>query len=94
MRYFITAYDGSDASAPSRRQAVREAHLDGMRVMKEKGQVISGGALLNDEGGMIGSGLIVEFENKADLDHWLENDPYVTGGVWRDIRVHPFKQAV
>lgn len=43
---------------------------------------------------MIGSAVIVDFPSRAELDDWLKNDPYVTGGVWQKIEVRPFRAAV
>jgi uncharacterized protein YciI len=43
---------------------------------------------------MIGSTTYVEFESRAELDAWLERDPYVTGDVWRDITITPIRLAV
>ncbi len=94
MQFLVVAYDGTDADAPARRLAVREAHLEGARRMAADGTMICGGALLDDDGAMIGSACIVDFESRAALDAWLERDPYVTGGVWRRITVTPFRRAV
>jgi uncharacterized protein YciI len=43
---------------------------------------------------MIGSSLIVEFEDRPALDEWLNNDPYITGDVWQEVTVLPFRVAV
>lgn len=94
MQYLIIAYDGTDAEAPGRRQAARPAHLDGAQALKESGQLIAGGAILDDNDQMIGSTLYAEFESREALDAWLSNDPYVTGGVWKDISVQPIRLAV
>lgn len=94
MQFLVTAYDGTDPEAPTRRRAVREAHLAGARELTEKGHFLIGGALLNDSGEMIGSALVCEFPSRAELDAWLESDPYVTGDVWRTIEVVPFRAAV
>ncbi len=94
MQFLVVAYDGTDAEAPARRLAVREAHLEGARRMAADGSMICGGALLDDDGNMIGSACVVEFPDRAALDAWLESDPYVTGGVWRRIEVTPFRRAV
>lgn len=94
MQYMITAYDGTDADAPSRRKAVRPAHLDGIRELKATGNIIAGGAILDDDDRMIGSTLYVEFDSREGLDDWLNRDPYVTGGVWKDITVTPIRLAV
>jgi uncharacterized protein YciI len=50
--------------------------------------------MLDDDGAMIGSACIVEFDDRAALDAWLDSDPYVTGDVWRTIEVTPFRRAV
>ena len=42
---------------------------------------------------MIGSACVAQFASRAELDAWLERDPYVTGGVWRDIQVMPYRVA-
>ena len=94
MQFLVVAYDGTDSEAPARRQSVREAHLAGAREMSTNGAMICGGALLDDDGGMVGSACIVEFADRAALDAWLETDPYVTAKVWQKIEVTPFRRAV
>jgi uncharacterized protein YciI len=94
MQYLVVAYDGTDPEASARRQAVREAHLAGAKAMGASGAMICGGALLDDDGGMVGSACIVEFADRAALDAWLGTDPYVTGKVWQRIEVTPFRRAV
>ena len=93
MQFLIIAHDGSDAEALDRRISVREEHLVVARRMKAEGMIILGGAILDDAGRMVGSSCVVEFPDRAALDAWLQGDPYVTGGVWRDIQVLPFRVA-
>ena len=62
--------------------------------MSEAGNLIAGGAILNEAEQMIGSTLYVEFDSREELDQWLNNDPYVTGGVWKDISVLPIRLAI
>jgi uncharacterized protein YciI len=94
-QYVVIAYDGTDAGAEARRMAARPAHLENVRPMAEDGRIIAGGALLDEAGEkMIGSVSLVEFPDRAALDHWLATDPYVTGGVWQRIEVKPFRLAV
>lgn len=94
MQFLVIAKDGSDAEAPARRLAAREQHLAGARRYTEEGAVIAGGAILDDEGRMIGSTIIYEVPDRAALDAIIAADPYVTGGVWRDIEIMPFRLAV
>ena len=49
--------------------------------------------MLNEEGDMNGSVMIADFENRDALDQWLNSDPYVTGDVWKDIEIIPFRLA-
>lgn len=93
-QFLVIAYDGTDPDALSRRMASRAAHLDGVKPMVASGEMIAGGAILDDAGAMIGSATIVEFPDRAALDAWLARDPYVTGDVWRSIEVRPFRLAV
>lgn len=94
MQYLVVAYDGTDDAALARRLAARELHLAGAAALKQAGKLIAGGAILDDDDRMIGSTLYVEFDSRAELDNWLQQDPYVTGDVWRDITVKPIRLAV
>jgi uncharacterized protein YciI len=94
MQYLILAYDGTDSDVPARRLAVRGAHLANVAPLVEARTIHVGGAILDERGGMIGSMVLVEFPSRADLDAWLESDPYVTGKVWQRIEVLPFRVAV
>ena len=94
QQYVIIAYDGTDAEALSRRMAARPAHLENTRHLKADGHFIEGGAILDENGRMTGSVVIVTFASREDLDNWLNNDPYVTGKVWQKIEVKPFRCAV
>ncbi len=94
MQFLVVARDGTDDGASARRMAVREAHIEGAKAMAASGAMICGGALLDDDGAMIGSACMVEFDDRAALDTWPTGDPYVTGDVWRTIEVTPFRRAV
>ncbi len=94
MQFMITAYDGNDEEAMNRRMAVREDHIAGIRLLIEGSNFIAGGAILDEADQMIGSTLYVEFTDKEAMNEWLVNDPYVTGGVWKDISVQPIRLAL
>ena len=47
-QYLITAYDGTHENALDNRMNVRPYHLEGVKKMKENGNFILGGAILND----------------------------------------------
>lgn len=73
--------------------AARQAHLEGAARMQAAGHFLVGGALLDEAGAMIGSAAVVQFETREALDDWLRSDPYVTGGVWQDIEILPYRVA-
>jgi uncharacterized protein len=91
VEYLVIGMDGTDADALDRRLAVRETHLVGAQVLADRGELLSGGALLDDEGRMIGSSMHVAFADEAAFRSWYENEPYVTGDVWRDITIRPMR---
>ena len=93
-QFLVIAHDGSDAQAPARRQAARAAHLEGVRPMVERGEIVVGGAILDEAGRMVGSAVVVDMPDRAAVDAWLARDPYVTGDVWRTVEVRPFRIAV
>ena len=83
MQYIIKAYDGEGML--DKRMAIRPRHLEGIERIKE--HVICAGGLLDDEGKMKGSVLIMEYENREQLDEYLANEPYVQENVWQKIEV-------
>lgn len=91
MQFVITAYDFKDSEALNRRLANREAHLKGIKTMIQAGSFLSGGAILNDEGTMVGSSVHVQFDNREQLDQWLASDPYITGKVWETVDIQEIK---
>ena len=83
MQFIIKAYDGPNML--EKRLAVRPRHLAGMERLKD--HIIVAGGLLDEEGRMKGSALVMEFDSLTDLDDYLNNEPYVLEGVWKKIEV-------
>ena len=83
MQYIIKAYDGEGML--DKRMEIRPRHLEGIDRIKD--HVICAGGLLDDEGKMKGSVLIMEYENREQLDEYLANEPYVQENVWQKIEV-------
>ena len=68
-QYVIKAYDGEGKL--DKRMEVRPRHFEGMEKMKK--HILCAGGMLDDDGKMIGSLLVMEFENREQLDEWLMN---------------------
>lgn len=92
-QYVIIAHDGNDSEATERRQKTRPAHLAGAKILKEKNQLIAGGAILDQQGQMTGSVMIVQFESEEEFQQWYDEEPYIQEGVWKNIEVKPFRVA-
>ena len=83
MQFVITAYDG--VGQLSKRMEVRPRHIDNMARMAE--HVLCAGGLLDEEGKMKGSVLVMDFQSREELDAYLAEEPYVTEHVWERIQV-------
>jgi uncharacterized protein YciI len=92
-QYIVTAYDYTDEGALARRMGVRPHHLDAAKVLKENGNYVLGGAILNDAGNMIGSVMVLQFESEEGLVAWQQSEPYITQKIWETVDVKPFKVA-
>lgn len=85
----ILAMDGTDAEAPARRLAVRQAHMARVAPMAAEGILAMGGAILDaPDGRMVGSIAVTAHATDAAAQAWMAADPYMTGGVWRDVALH------
>ena len=93
MQYVIHAYDYTDDQAHDRRLAVRLKHFDGARQLKSAGHFILGGALLDPDGKMIGSMMLLDFDSAQQLNDWLQTEVYILGKVWERVDIKPFRQA-
>jgi uncharacterized protein len=92
-QYLISAFDFQDDTAIDRRMNARPLHIDMMSKLKHTGHYVVGGAILNNEGQMIGSSIIVQFENDQQLSAWLAEEPYLLQKVWERVDVKPFRVA-
>ena len=90
MQFVVKAYDG--ANMLEKRMAVRPRHLEGMRRLND--HIVCAGGLLDPEGKMKGSVLIVDFPDRAALDEYLASEPYVVERVWERIEVEPMNVVI
>jgi uncharacterized protein YciI len=93
MQFLLTAYDGTDDEAGNRRARVRPDHLDKIKDLKKNGEFLLGGAILDEKGNMIGSMILYEFPDRTSLEERLKDEPYINGGVWKEIKISPFRLA-
>lgn len=53
-----------------------------------------GGPLLSDEGRVIGSFILFDVQDRAQLDAVMAADPYFRDGLYQSIEVHATRQVV
>lgn len=88
MQFVLVALDHTDDGALDRRLANRDAHLARVRALAAEGGFLSGGAILDANGKMIGSNAHFDFPSRASFDAWLAEDPYVVNRVWDSVTIH------
>jgi uncharacterized protein len=93
-QFLVTIYDGNDAEAPARRVAARPAHLEGLKGNVGSGRLVFGGPIFDDAQKPIGSFLLAECTDRAELDAMIANDPYTKGNVWQRVEVKPVRLVV
>ena len=93
-QFLVTIYDGTDPEAPARRHATRPAHLEGLKESVASGKLVFGGPILDDAQRPIGSFLLADCTNRAELDAMIANDPYTKGNVWQRVEVKPVRLVV
>ncbi len=94
MQFLVTLYDGTDAEAPARRAATRPAHLAGLPNIVANGKLVFGGPIFDDANKPIGSFLLADCHDRAELDAMIANDPYTKGNVWQKVEVKPVRLVV
>ena len=90
MQYIITAYDG--VNMLEKRMEIRPRHLQ--NIAQVNGKVLCAGGLLDDEGRMKGSVLVMEFDSRELLDEYLKSEPYIAEKVWDKVTVEPMNVVV
>lgn len=93
MQFLLLAYDGTDPEALQRRLNVREEHLKRISLLKNSGEFLFGGAILDNNGKMIGSMIVYDFPDRQSLEERLKDEPYLTEKVWEKTEIQPFRLA-
>lgn len=98
MLYAIIATDHT-ASLAARRVA-RPEHLARLEALQAQGRLVLAGphpavdASDPGEAGFTGSLVVAEFDDLAAAQAWADADPYIAAGVYREVRVKPFRQVL
>lgn len=90
MQFMIKALDGEGML--EKRMEVRSRHLEGMNKLSE--HIVCAGGLLDEEGKMKGSVLILDFPDRNALNEYLKNEPYVVEHVWEKLEVEQMNVVI
>ena len=83
-----------------KRLAVRPAHLERVTTLQNQGRLVIAGPHpatdSEDPGpaGFSGSLIVAEFSSLEEAQGWIDEDPYVTAGVFSNVSVKPFKKVL
>lgn len=89
MRYALMTTD--KPGALQTRMDNREAHL---AYIADTGVVEMAGPVLDDDGNMCGSLIVLEVADMAAAQDWAANDPYAKAGLFSDVRIQAWKKVI
>lgn len=90
MQFAIVAHDGKNML--EKRLRVRPRHLENMS--RVNGRVLCAGGILDDEGRMAGSVIVLDVPSREQLDEYLASEPYIAEGVWEKVTVEKMNVVI
>lgn len=89
MQFVLIAKD--KPGALQTRMDNREAHL---AYVGETGAVAFGGPMLDEDGQMCGSMLVLDVDDLAAAQAWADADPYAKAGLFGDVTIRQWKRVI
>jgi uncharacterized protein YciI len=97
MWYAIIGEDVPNST--DKRIAARPAHVARLQELQHQGRLLLAGpfpavdAVDPGVAGFTGSLIVAEFTSFPAAQEWAKSDPYVTAGIYAEVRVRPFKKT-
>lgn len=91
MHFLVLAWDHPTEEGVARRDAARASHNASIRELWEQGHVLLGAGVLDEQDVIRGSLVVVDYPTRADVDRYLESEPFATSDVWERVEVHPLR---
>ena len=88
--YFLLFYDYVD-NVVDRRAPFRAAHLDLVRAFADRGELVLAGAF---DDPVDGAALAFKVNDRAKVEDFVANDPYVAHGLVTGWRIRPWTVVV
>jgi uncharacterized protein YciI len=90
--YFVILTSDKPNSARIR-QETRPAHLDYIQGFGK--QIVAGGATLTEDGeSMTGSFILVNMPDRAVVEAFVRNDPYVRAGLFETVEIRRWRKVI
>ncbi|PWR02800.1 hypothetical protein DKT77_09480 [Meridianimarinicoccus roseus] len=89
MFYALICHD--KLNALEIRKANRADHL---AYIESTGVVAQAGPLLDAEGGMVGSLVILDVANRDAAQSWADGDPYAKAGLFAQVQIYPWNRVI
>lgn len=89
MRFALMTQD--KPGALQTRMDNREAHL---AYIADTGVVEMAGPVLDDDGQMCGSLIVLEVADLAAAQAWADNDPYAKAGLFSNVTLRAWKKVI
>lgn len=89
MRFALMTKD--KPGALQTRMDNREAHL---AYIADTGVVEMAGPVLDDDGQMCGSLIVLEVDDLVAAQAWADNDPYAKAGLFSDVTLRAWKKVI
>jgi uncharacterized protein YciI len=90
MPYAIIAIDKPGATGL--RAELRPVHLEYLE--RHSGKLLAGGAVLDDAGTTpIGSLIVFDSEDRAEVDAFSAGDPFTKGGLFQSVAIYPWRKV-
>ena len=87
----VALFARDKAGALETRLANREAHI---AHLKESGVVAQAGPLLDDDGQMCGSLVVLDVEDMAAAQAWADADPYAKAGLFENVTLIQWNRVI
>ncbi|WP_411891209.1 YciI family protein [Yoonia sp. SDW83-1] len=89
MRFALMTQD--KPGAVQTRMDNRDAHL---AYIADTGVVEMAGPMLDDDGQMCGSLIVLDMDDMAAAQAWADNDPYAKAGLFESVTLRAWKKVI
>ena len=88
---FVVLMAKDKSGAQDIRAENRPAHLE---YLKSTDMVAQAGPLLDDDGAMVGSLIILDVPDMAAASHWAAKDPYAKAGLFAEVTLTRWNRVI